>query len=296
MKKVGIIILNYNNAVATIKCTENVSKLAYNNFFIIVVDNNSTDNSYSVLKKTLHRKICLIKTKQNGGYAYGNNVGIKNALEKDCDYVFILNNDVILENDTLSKMVDYGNAHLDVGIIGPALLEFRNQSRVQSTGANNNLIKGTSRLINKGKLFSTLNKEVIYPDYLGGSCLLIRGSAIKSAGLIPENYFLFYEENEWCLKIKAHGYKVVCLPDAKTYHAGSKSINQINGLSYYFMTRNLMIFEKRNASTWQFIIFILYTFFRTVLRSIKHPHHWKDFLYYFDGLSDRNKYNYLKNN
>ncbi|MDA5388289.1 glycosyltransferase family 2 protein [Loigolactobacillus backii] len=294
MKKVGIIILNYNNARATIKCVQNVASINYDNYFIVVVDNNSTDNSYRMLIENLHGETCLIKTKRNGGYAYGNNVGIRNALDKGCDYVFILNNDVILEGNTLKALVDYNNLHPNVGIIGPALLEFKNKSFVQSTGANNNLLTGNSELLNNGKSFATLNQTPLHPDYLGGSCILVRRDAIQRTGLIPENYFLFYEENEWCLNFKKQGYDVVCLPDIKVYHVGSESINQVSGLSHYYMTRNKIIFEKRNADRHQFIFFILYTFFRTILRSIKHPKYWKDFSFYFDGLFNRNKYDYLQ--
>lgn len=297
MKKIGIIILNYNNADATIKCVKNISTINYNAYFLIVVDNHSTDNSYDVLRKNLSSDIYLIETNMNGGYAYGNNIGISQALKRDCEYILILNNDVVLENNSLEELVTYADRHSNVGIIGPAILEFNSSDDIiQSTGATNNLISGKSELINNGKSISNLNKSILYPDYLGGACLLVRRDAINKAGFIPENYFLFYEENEWCLKIRNVGYEVVCNPKARVYHVGSESINKIGGLSYYFMIRNVMIFEKRNATKSQFIVFFMYTLFRTVLRSLKRPKHWKDLLYYFDGLVDRNKYEYLKEN
>lgn len=295
MKKVGIIILNYNNADTTLRCVESIKSINYSNYLLVIVDNYSTDNSYEFLKKNLEDVDCLLRTDMNGGYAYGNNMGIRYVLERECEYVLILNNDVILENDTLEKLVNYSEKQSGVGVVGPAILEFiSGDGIIQSTGANNNMFKGTSQLLNHGRSISALSSDVLYPDYLGGSCLLVSKKVIREVGLIPEDYFLFYEENEWCLKIRKNGYKIICDPEAKVYHFGSESINKINGLSYYFMIRNVIIFERRNASDFQFIIFIIYIFIKTISRSLRHPNHWKDFLYYFDGFVGKNRYEYLK--
>lgn len=295
MKKVGIIILNYNNVLSTLKCVKQIKKIAYNNYLLIVVDNCSTDNSYHILEKELDNNIKLIKSDYNGGYAYGNNVGISFALSDNCDYVLILNNDVVLEKNTISELVEYSELNYRAGMVGPAILRADRPTIIQSMGATNNFVRGISLLINSEEKWESVDKSPITPDYLSGACLLVKKEVIRNIGLIPETYFLFYEENEWCLKAKKKGFSVVCLPKTKAYHTGSESINKISGLSYYFMTRNKIIFEKRNATSFQLIAFFCYTVLITILYSIKQPEHIKDFFYYFDGIFNRNKYEYLQN-
>lgn len=97
---------------------------------------------------------------------------------------------------------------------------------------------------------------------------MFRKDLVNEIGYIPESYFLFYEETEWCLKVKRRGYKVVCLPNSKIYHKGSASVNNISGLSEYFMFRNRVVFVKRNANIIQKIYFYNYLFLQFLYWSI----------------------------
>ena len=101
---------------------------------------------------------------------------------------------------------------------------------------------------NKGSLYSSINEKVIDVDYLGGACFVCKREVIEKIGLIPENYFLFYEETEFCLNAKRKGYSLKCITESKVYHKGAATISKYSGLSYYFLNRNRIVFMRRNAN------------------------------------------------
>lgn len=292
--KVSVIILNYNNFADTIECLKNVRQIEYDNFDIIVVDNHSTDESVSELKKVVQNDEVLLTAKINQGYAAGNNIGIKYALNSGTDYLCILNNDVEVAPNFLTLMITKLENHSKIGIAGPKICDFYERDRVQSAGAIVNMNLGRATDLYKGQKSSDISESIIYCDYVGGACLVVRASLIAKVGLIPEEYFLFYEENEWCANFKRNGYQVAALPNATVWHKGSHTIGQINGLSEYFMYRNLVIFIKRNGNFKNKFIFNLYFTAFCLKALFTKKNGARFFKYYRDGLTGRNSYQYLQ--
>ncbi|WP_164509289.1 glycosyltransferase family 2 protein [Lapidilactobacillus gannanensis] len=292
--KVSIIILNYNNFADTIECLKNVRQIDYDNFEIIIVDNHSTDHSIMELRKSIQSNEVLLPAQINYGYAAGNNIGIKYALNQGTDYLCILNNDVEVDKHFLTVMVDTLEKHTEIGIAGPKICDYYDRNRIQSAGAMVNMNLGRATDLYKGQKISEVSQKILSCDYVGGACLVVRASAIDKAGLIPENYFLFYEENEWCAHFKQHGYQVAGLTEATVWHKGSHTIGKISGLSEYFMYRNLVIFIKRNGNLKNKIIFNLY-FIAFCLKSLfTKKNGIRFFKYYCDGLTGKNSYQYLQ--
>jgi len=284
---VYIIILNYNGYKDTIECIHSLKDIDYKNYKIVVVDNNSVDNSIEKIKNTFN-EIVVLNTGINLGYAGGNNYGIKYALENKANYICVINNDVIVDRNFLKPLVDYMENNKNVGIVGPAVCEYYDKNIVQSTGAKINLAKGNVPLINYGKKYSNITKsKVIECDYISGACLLFRKDLVNEIGYIPESYFLFYEETEWCLKVKRRGYKVVCLPNSKIYHKGSASVKNISGLSEYLGFRNRVVFVKRNANIIQKIYFYNYLFLQFLYWSIFKRKKIYIFNYYLHGFFNK---------
>ncbi len=290
---VAVIVLNYNNAKDTVECLNSIDDLVYDNYHVMVVDNCSTDNSIEVLLKE-YPALDLITSSINGGYAYGNNLAIERAQQEKYDYVCILNNDVIVEPDFLSILIEYGLENQVAGVIGPRICEYQDSTLIESAGSNVNMNYGkVTRLFHKEKEDVVAGK-IIPCDYIGGACMLVSLKAINQVGLIPENYFLFYEENEWCLKIKQAGFDVVCVANAKVIHKGSASINKVSGLSEYFMYRNLVVFVKRNG-TWQNkLYFYPYIFLFSLKSGVTKKKGWRFGQYFIDGMMNKNKYERLK--
>lgn len=265
--KVFIIILNYNSFEDTKECLISLDNVYYKNKEIVVVDNCSNDESYEKLLLEFN-KYKIIKSTENNGYACGNNIGIKYALNMGTDYICLLNNDVVVERDFLSKVVSTLEKDRSIGIAGPCICSYADRNVIQAMGANINLYTGLTQGKCKGLKYKSIPKKDAYVDYLGGACFVCKKEVFERAGLIPENYFLFFEETEFCLRVARLGYKLICVYESKVYHKGSSTISKYNGLSYYLLNRNRVIFIRRNANYLQKAIFSVYIFIEALGRII----------------------------
>lgn len=292
---VYIIVLNYNNYRDTIECIKSLEEIDYLNYKIVIVDNNSNNESHKVLEEKYSKKHVYIQTGKNLGYAGGNNVGINYALKCKTDYVCILNNDTIVSPQFLKRLVEYAESNIDVGIVGPAILEYNNEKVVQSTGAIIDISRGNVNQLNHMVKLLDLPHKEIECDYVGGACMLVRRNVIEDVGLIPENYFLFYEETEWCYRAKIKGYRIMCYLESEILHKGSVSINAISGLSEYFMNRNKIVFINRNATFKQKVHFYPWFAMKTLWSIIKDIKNVKLIKYYYHGLFNRidKKYSFV---
>lgn len=290
---VYIIILNYNGHKDTIECVKSLANIQYDNFKVVIVDNNSTDKSEEIIR-THFPYIKIIQTGHNLGYAAGNNCGIEYAIKSGAEYICILNNDTIAVEDFLSPLIHYLSSNNQPTIIGPMILEQDNHT-VQSTGAIIDLFRGRVPVINNGKFKEEISDEIIKCDYIGGACLVFSSDVVNNIGLLPENYFLFYEETEWCLKAKLQGFDIICDPNISIVHKGSVSINKVSGLIAYLVSRNRVVFMRRNTNMFNFIIFIVYLFMETIYKVIVGKKSFKTFGYYSDGLFNKVKkeYNFI---
>lgn len=251
---VYIIVLNYNGYVDTVECIESLKAITYKNHRIVIVDNNSTDGSCGKLKSE-YIDIEFVESDENLGYAGGNNLGIKRALENNAGYVCIINNDVVVEPSFLEPILSKMEKDKSIGIAGSKVCEYTDRSKIQSTGSRVDLFRGNVYQLNTGVPADSV-KEDLEVDYISGACLVVRKDVIDKTGLLPEVYFLFFEETEWCLKAGRAGYKVKCICDSAIYHKGSSTIDKISGIKEYYMVRNNIIFEKRNAKAFQLLVFL----------------------------------------
>jgi len=163
------------------------------------------------LQNTAH-PIIFIQSDENGGFAAGNNIGIKYALtQDDCEYVWLLNNDTVIERDALSKIVEYAKKN-DIGICGSTLMYFHEPSKIQAYGGTVNKFFGTGRyILNK----NDVNKKL---DYIVGASFLINWKVLNKIGLLPEEYFLYYEETDYCFNAKRNSFKLGIALDSIVYH------------------------------------------------------------------------------
>lgn len=264
---VYIIVLNYNGCRDTLECLESLGRVSYGNFRVVVVDNCSTDGSEAEIRARYHGHM-FIQTGKNLGYAEGNNAGIRLALEGRTDYVCLLNNDTTVTPDFLGPLVDLLEQDQTAGIAGPMVCDYYDRDVIQATGSRADLYLGKFYQLNQGKKKDEV-RGVLEVDYVAGACLLIRSELVEKIGLVPEEYFLFFEETEWCLKARRAGQKVVCVCESLIHHKGSKSTEKVGGIQEYYMTRNQIIFEQRNAGRLQWTVFLLHRNYRMALSLAK---------------------------
>lgn len=263
MKKIAFVILNYNNLTDTIECIQSIHKNKNKDYIVIIVDNASTDGSGQKLKQIFTEDICLLRNK-NDGYAAGNNFGIQHALQLGVDYICILNNDVVIPENFVDTVFKSMESNPKISIIGPVVCNYNARELVQSAGAKVDLWTGRGKLLYNNMNVDKLPNNLVTCDYLSGAAFIARTDVFNQVGLLPEFYFLYFEETDWFFKARRQGVIMECIPDLKVYHKGSASVNKVKGLSAYYMTRNQVIFEWRNANSIQFGVFIFYALLRYI--------------------------------
>lgn len=258
--KVAIIILNWNGKEDTIECLESLREITYPNYEILLVDNGSTDGSVKCFSER-YPEIEIIENRRNLGYAEGNNVGIRRALEKGVDYVLLLNNDTVVDPEFLGELVKVVESDKRIGIVGPIVYYYGTQNRIQSAGAKICWNTGNQKISMLNEIDVGQFKEMIEVDYVAGCAFLAKSEFFKTLGTLNKDYFMYWEETEWCVRVQKADYKVLCIPKSKIWHKGGSSTNRkSSGFYTFYMTRNKFWFMKQHASRKQYFLFLLYFF------------------------------------
>ncbi len=240
--KVFIIILNYNGWEDTRECINSLEKLSYKNFEVIIVDNGSKQKIRITTKRF---KTIQFFNKENLGFAGGNNVGIKYALQNNADYILLLNNDTKVISEFLRKLVEIGENNSNFGILGSLIFKF-GSNKIHFGGGKINWLytKATHKQNLKLKV---KNLKFIETDYITGAGMLIKKQVIDKIGLMPEKYFLYFEDVDWCIQAQKENYKCILVPESRIYHKVSASTKQGSFSYIYYHTRNGFLLAKRNA-------------------------------------------------
>ncbi len=265
IKKVSIILVNYNGLEDTVSCVESLQKICYKNFEIIVVDNGSADD-YKLLKKGLDGKnVTILRTNNNLGFSGGNNIGIKYALESNADYVLLLNNDTVVESDFLNPMVQISDEYNDQVVVTCKIMYESRRNIVWYAGGS--FSKITSRTVSYG--INKIDDEYLsvkYVTFASGCCLLIPCSVARKVGLMNEDYFLYCEDTDYCLRVIRCGYKIIFEPKSKIYHKVSASTNRLPGMQTYYLVRNKLYIIKEYVDVKFKLLAYGYLLFETIKR------------------------------
>jgi GT2 family glycosyltransferase len=248
---VAIVVLNWNGKVDTIECLKSLHGVQYPRFEVIVVDNASTDGSVQAISEAFP-SLTLIPVAKNLGYAGGNNAGIRHALQKGADYVLLLNNDTTVDPLFLSIMVDTAEGNPDVAMLGAKILFANSDNRIWFIGAtwNREACRGHHRAI--GEVDEPPHTGIVETDYVTGCALLIRSATIRRIGLMEEEFFLYYEEADWCFHARRQGFRCLVALDALVWHKASSSTGgRDSPLTLYFMERNRLLWAERNLPVFQ---------------------------------------------
>lgn len=279
--------MNWNGWHDTLECVRSVLGAQRLPTQIVICDNGSMDGSVQHLAEAFARDgvpcavfpspaallrsqqppklVALVEIGENLGYAGGNNVGLRYALARcDADYVWILNNDVVVAEDALAAMLALVQSDPKIGLTGARLLRHDDRETVQAMGGGFIVpVICHDTQLGQGQPSSAFSDEPIAVDHLVGACLLARADAVRSTGLIDESYFLYREETDWCIRMRREGWKVVCCAAARVWHKQSRSVGFHSPLHDYYAVRNMLRLVRK-----EFPAALPFAFCYFVLRSI----------------------------
>ena len=244
MPLVNIVILNWNGFEDTSECIGSILNISYDNYNIIVVDNGS-DKDESKEISTKFPEVITLRSETNLGFSAGNNLGIKWALRKGADYILLLNNDTIVEKNFLDILVDNASKNRTVGLAVPKINYYSDPSKVWYAGGYISKFRGAALTEGNGKSDSNQIKNA-FVTFATACCLLIDKRVINDIGLMDENYFLYLEDADYCIRSSKHGYKILFVAQSKIYHKINESTTkEHNYVPLYYNTRNRLIFIKK---------------------------------------------------
>lgn len=246
--EVSIIILNYNGGKDVLECLESVMQITEPRCEVIVVDNGSTDGS---LDRIVERFpwLKIITTGSNLGFPAGNNAGIK---ESSGEWILLLNDDVVVDPEILKDLITAAESDLQVGIAGPAILYYQEPEKLWSAGGRINLW-GFTEHIGKGMGLESC-RSLRCVDYITGCAMLIKREVIAKIGLLDEEYFLYFEDADYCTRARKVGFKCLYVPSPTVWHKADSEWITGPVQAYYYM-RNGFIFACKNLAGLKRLLF-----------------------------------------
>ncbi|MBA2858829.1 hypothetical protein HNP93_001530 [Methanococcus maripaludis] len=335
--QVSIIILNWNGWEDTLECLESLYRINYPNYNIVLIDNDSKDESiekikeycngkievnskffkyssnnkpievFEILEKDARnnefskkeiflkskndKKLLLIKNEDNYGFAGGNNVGMKFAIEcLNSDYVLLLNNDTVVDENFLTEMVKVGESDEKIGVVGSKIYYYNYNGKGNVMwglgGGGVNLKTGMTWHYEYKKEDMGKYTKDIECGYITGCSMLIKNEVLTELNGFDEDYFCYYEDTDLSVRAKKLGYKLMCACNSKLWHKVSASSGELSPFSIYILTRNNLWFVKKNYYNVIYCLIYLFTY-KLARRTInflilnKKP---KLFLDYFKGI------------
>ncbi|MCI6714490.1 MAG: glycosyltransferase family 2 protein [Lachnospiraceae bacterium] len=260
MEKLAIILVNYNGKQYNEACIDSIlAGQSSCDKSIIVVDNASQDDSMELLRKRYNNdaRIELIALEDNYGFSYANNVGIRRAIEEDADYVLLLNNDTEIDVDMLARLEECAQRHPDSMIVPKIYYSDRRDVIWSAGGKVSPLIRKVSHIgvdqVDRGQF-----EEEAEIAFATGCALMIPKGVIEQAGLLDEDFFLYYEDTEYSFRLTGMGISIYYCPKAVMYHkVGASTKGADSPLCAYYIARNWLLCNRKHLGR-RYPVFLIY--------------------------------------
>lgn len=264
MKKIAIVILNFNGEDDTKECLWSIDNLSKKNFKIlsIVIDNGSKEVFKIDGSDFKTGELKIIRSENNLGFTGGNNLGIKYALEKKADYILIINNDTIIDPRLIEELLAISEKNETSGIIGPKIYFAKGREFHKERYKNSELgkviwyaggvmdwknIVGYHRGVDE--VDNAQYEQEVETDFASGCCMFIKKEVFEKIGFFNEKYFLYYEDSDFNQRAKKANYKIIYAPKAILWHKNARSAGGSGStLQDYYITRNRLLFGFRYGS------------------------------------------------
>jgi GT2 family glycosyltransferase len=268
-KKTAIIILNWNSYSDTIECLNSLLRMDTQDFCVFIIDNNSSDESLQYITRYIDsmkasERIFLFPQKANLGFAKGSNVGIKIAIENGFEFIWLLNNDTVVEKNTLSQMLLFFYRYSQYSIVTSCIHYYSQKHIIWNCGGKISRL-GYRKYFFNGKNESVLpQKEYISISFVTNCSSFFRRSYFENCGLLTERFFFGEEDFEMCLRAKRKHIKIACILTTKIYHKVGTSVNKVSSSLHKILIYYLNRFVDMKIYFHNQVLFLLFIMLYTL--------------------------------
>lgn len=257
MKRVDVVVLNWNGWQDTLACLASLARLDYPDFRLLVVDNGSTDASAEKISRAMPG-VELLQTGANLGFGGGCNAGIRHVLAGAAEYVWLINSDATVDTSALSELVRVAERNPALGAVGSVLYEADNLEQIQLWGGGRvNLSFGRSKhQIKPGAL-----------DFISGASVLLRRAALEEVGLFDDQtFFMYWEDTDLSFRLRRAGWQLAVADKSRIWHKQSGTLGKGSPLLDQYFTQSAVRFFRRYAPVP--LIPILFMLFRMLVKRL----------------------------
>ena len=254
---VSVIVINWNLKETTARCLRSLETLDYA-CHIITIDNGSCDGSADYIA-THFPQVDLIALPTNIGFGAACNYAIEGLLKNtDCDFIFLINNDALVDPHSLSFLVKEASVNPIAGIFSPMIYSADRRDTIWYAGARRRRWVLAATDTGRGQLDRGQYNHRKEVDYVFGTAMLIRRSLIEKIGLFDNQFYLYLEDLDFCVRAQMEGYSLCFVPEAKVWHQGSASTENYESLRRYHLVKSTYFFLKKYSSPRNFLPLVVY--------------------------------------
>jgi GT2 family glycosyltransferase len=258
-----VIVINWNLPYDTIECIQSILAGATPDVHIILVDNGSSDNSITLFRKTFGMDVLIIENPINLGFAAAVNIGIREALNRGAQSVLLLNNDTTIDPTMITHLASTAKKHPRAGLVGPFIYYFDHRDRIWRVGDRDYpWLPFPWRLSDR---FLATSKDTDFRlDYITACGMLINSEVLHTVGHFDERYFMYYEDADFCQRVKQTGYEIWCSPKSRMWHKVSLSARKQKPVTRYLQSWGRTEFYHTYKRGYSWMLLVVYLIGRAI--------------------------------
>ncbi|EFO78911.1 glycosyl transferase family protein [Oscillochloris trichoides DG-6] len=227
-----VVVLNWNLPADTIACVRSLQAELPTTAQILIVDNHSSDDSVAQFRAAFADTVHVLVTPANLGFAGGMNAGIRAALDAGADAVLLLNNDTVVDSAMLAELLHAAHARPQAGVLGPAIFYYDHPTRIWQLGSREYPLLPIPMNLGMRDLHHAAGRPFRL-DYVTGCAMFVRRHVFEQVGLLDTSYVMYYEDADFCRRVRQAGYEIWCVPQARMWHRVSLSAGMVKPASRY---------------------------------------------------------------
>jgi GT2 family glycosyltransferase len=286
--KIGVVTVTYNSSQVIDAFMECLLRQTYSDFVLYSVDNASSDDTLKRLSNYQDCRVVIVRNTANVGVAEGNNIGIRAALKAGCGSALLINNDTVFDSDLLSKLQDALHEY-ECEMVAPKILFFDDPSKIWSAGGYFSRMRGAARHFGFEQKDDGRFDQARAVSYNATCCMLIKKEVFDRIGLMDANYFVYFDDTDFCLRAHRAGLRLFYVPAARLLHKAGSLTGGASAFSFRYSTRNHVYYLLKNFPWWYSLFYLpmyeIHIFVRYLLLWRRPESFWVAQKAFWEGIS-----------